>query len=199
MKYLLFLMLTIQSFASCSQGFEIQQNEFINSINSEIDTFITQVQARSINDGQYQVYVIYIHEADYSSNKICFTLGHISNEDELDLIPSQYLLKRNGQFVLAIFDEALNQDVKQSLSELFTNFLREDESSEYMNIKNRLFRTSNTGNSTAPRGITYVPKGFVYCEKNGKASRQYIKDANEIPIEKSIYKYWPGGIIEELE
>lgn len=199
MKYIFLILLGFQSFLVHSQSETIDCAKVLHIVNSEVDDFICQVQAKSINNGEHQVYILYFTQVNHSISKVCFTLGHIINEDELNFIPNHYFFKRNNDYVLVIFDKNIPKDFEASMAAFFENFENNEESLTYRDIKNRLFKTRTDSQSEAPKGITYTPRGIVFCQENGKRISQYFKDANEIPIEKSIYKFWISGEVNNVE
>lgn len=199
MKYFILILFLIHGYFVSAQSSVIEIQDMLKTINSEIDDFIDLVQAKSMSKGKYQVYILYINDVDYANNKLCFTLGHIMNQDELYLIPSQYYFKRGEELILVMFGDEVTQNFKVTLTSLFTLYSIESESEEVKNIRNRLYETFNERESDAPKGITYTPKGLIFCDKNSERSRQFFNDANDIPIENSIYKYWPKGNIKQID
>jgi hypothetical protein len=152
---------------------------------AELQSFVDSIKPNSSARARYAVYVANLYNVK-PFDTLCFTLGYILNDDEVKYISPDYVYYYNDEIVL-IRGSNLTADIFKELQ--FKKIEKEDS----IKIANKLF-PSESG------GFTYTAQGLAFCKEKEKVIRTFYRNADEIPLELSIYGNFPsGGTIELIE
>jgi hypothetical protein len=154
--------------------FKAEFNLFVDSIKPFHNDFINQ----------FVVYVAHFYQINPKDEELCFTLGYILNEFQVKSIAPDYVYYHNDEIVL-IRCSNLTADIFKELQ--FKKIEKEDS----VRIANKLFPAESGG-------FTYTSQGLVYCKEKERIARTFYSNADEIPLERSIYGNFPVGYKIEL-
>lgn len=198
MRFFFTLIMVIINFIAFGQSNEISSDYFLKIIYNQTEDFIRKVESKSNIRESRPIYILYIHNLNVQKGEICFTLGYILNDFELDIVQSEGFYRYKDNYVLLTFSDAFKKDVLLMFSSVYFKFQKHEESLDENHLRKILFSTQGFSTSSPPRGITYVPKGVVYCKEGSEVASKFYPNANEIPIDVSIYHNWPVGEIKEV-
>lgn len=154
---------------------------------SELKSFVDSVKPNSIGNGKYDVYVAHFYHLDPENKEFCFTLGYIFNEYDVQYISPDYVYYVDNEIILIRMDKHKDKKFFNCL-----NFKKIEES-DSVKIASKLYPMERGG-------ITGTTEGLIFCKEKEKISKTYYENSDEIPLEKSIDKYFPeGGTIELIE
>lgn len=185
MKKIIFLLLLFKGFYSFGNRDTCSHKKF-DLFKEELNFFIDTIKPNSIGRGKYLVFVANIHYSNSSKNHFCFTLGYILNSFELEYVSANYVYYFKDEIVLISTDRKINNFF---IDPCFKKIEEEDS----IKIRKKLFPEEDGG-------ITAITRGYIYCQEADTISKTFYQNSDEIPLEKSIYKYFPsGGTIEQIE
>lgn len=152
-----------------------------NEIKKEIEWFINKVKPESVGQGRYNVYVAKIYEEE---GRYCVTMGII--QDSLFVsysIGFKHFIKVNGDLVLL--------DYMNKLKNKYEFEQEEVQSLTDVKIIQEIIYKEGVIIGTTP--------GYVCCYEEGNIRKMYYENSDQIPFDKSIFKYTPKGELIELD
>jgi hypothetical protein len=179
----IFLLLSLNSVAQ-----SITDSSVYRSI-EEVKSFIKKVnddhKQYNSTHNEFIEYVLYVYKSD-DQKGICYTLGYIMNSDDYRYILPKYFFKVDNEIVLVRLSKNIAIDSLKGIK------LEKLDRYNQIKIVQKLYPSSLGG-------FTYQPPGMTFCISEGNVERKYYQNADEIPLEKSIYATFPtGGKIEQL-
>jgi len=150
-------------------------------IKKEIEWFINKVKPESVGQGRYNVYVAKIYEEE---DRYCVTMGII--QDSLFVsysIGFKYFIRVNGDLVLLDYSDEFKSKYEfepegvQSLTDVKI-------------IQESIYKEG---------AIIGTTPGYVCCYEGGNIRKMYYDNSDQIPYDKSIFKYTPKGELIELD
>jgi hypothetical protein len=167
--------LALMSYRCKSQQFSLK------NVDSELSHFIDTVKPMTIKRGMYNVYILKVVDSCISINFVCndFELNYISQK--------KYYFVRNGEYVILI----ANEDQIKPFKDYFKSELLTD--SSYRLISQKLL-SKKTG------FITGVYKGVLLCSSSGIVTKDFFKNAENMPKKMWAFDRMPQDItIEKLD
>lgn len=157
-----------------SGGSKKEIQKIANTINNEIREYIKQTKSTSFAKGKYDVYVVNIHHADFKKQKICMTIGSISNTYEFEDVFSDYIYFVDNEIILLRVNAVLDSSLLNLLK--YERFNQ----SHKIKVMNK-FIPVNEGQIISDRGYMYIS----IIRK--KITRKVKLDSELLPSE-TIYK-----------
>ena len=155
-----------------------------NSIKIEVKWFIEKAKEESFDQGRYNVYAVKIYQGDYS-DQYCVTIGYF--EDSLLISHTE-----GFKYYMHIEEDLILLDYSND----FKNKYEFQNASEIQLLTDRQIITSKINKEEVSIG-TFA--GYVCCYEEGIIQKIYYEDSDEIPYDKSIFKFSPlvpGTLIE---
>lgn len=175
-KFLLFLYVTM-NLSSFSQS--DMENDL--ALEKEIKWYIDTINKRGNEyTNQFVVYVLHAYKADKGQNGTCFTLGYIMNSYDYRYILPRYFFTLDNEYILVRLSDGLNADCLTGIN------LQELNKNNQVKIVQKLY-------PSALGDFTYHPPGITFCWDGENSNRTFYENADEIPMEKSIWGDFPQG------
>lgn len=187
MKLLLFTLLILNASYTMGSNKDTCKSKEAEIFKAEFNLFVDSIKPFH-NDfiNQFVVYVAHFYQINPKNEELCFTIGYILNDDEVKYISPDYVYYHNDEIVLIRGNEA-TADIFQALQ------IKKIEKEDSLKISKKLL-------SSKEGAFTYTPQGLVFCKEKEKIIRTFYQNADEIPLEISIDKFFPsGGTIELIE
>ena len=156
-----------------------QTNDKIDTLlRNKVINFIDTINKFYINYDKHAVFVIKSFNVDTNRN-FCFSMSFILNAYEYKYIEPNYYFKYQDNIVLISFGNMFDKSI-------FNVFLPEKINAETkIKIMDKL--------CPKEEAATYEPPGFLICRINDNIKDTFFENADEIPLEESIFKNFPEG------
>lgn len=157
-----------------------------STIVKEVQWFIEKVNTHhdlhESTNNQYIVYILYTYKDEKTRAGLCFTLGYIMNSnDSRNILPTHYF-QIGDEYILVRFGKGIDASYLKCVDLIKFNTYNDDA----VKIIQKLY-------PSAIGGFTYHPPGMTFCRDGEKSNRTYYENADEIPMEKSIWADFPQG------
>ncbi len=152
-----------------------------NEIKKEIEWFINKVKPESVGQGKYNVYVAKIYEEE---GHHCITIGIIQDSLFVSYTSGfKYFIRVDEDLVLLDYSDEFKNKHEFEWGEIhpLTN----------VNIIQKKIYSEGVIIGTTP--------GYVCCYEEGNIRKMYYENSDQIPYDKSIFKYTPNGKLIELD
>jgi hypothetical protein len=147
---------------------------------NELENFIDNTKMEFKGSARFLVFVVHLYEGSkrINSKDLCFTLGYILNSFEVPTVAPEFILYHKEEIILVRGNEKRHRTLFRDLG------IKKIAQDDIIKLKNKLSEGS----------FTYIGKGLTYCNVKGKVNKTFYNNADEIPLEKSIYGNFPEGV-----
>ncbi len=147
-----------------------------------MDTVNAYYHSYESRNNQYVVYVLYAYKGDKGQEGTCLTLGYVINSNDSRYILPTYYFKIDNEYVLVRLGKGIKPSSFKGIDLVKFNIYNDDA----IKIIQKLY-------PSALGGFTYHPPGMTFCWNGEDSNRTYYENADEIPMNKSIWGDFPQG------
>ena len=155
-------------------------NQLLKEMKWFIDTVNNYHISNKSANNQYIVYALYVYKNTNLDSGICITMGYILNSNDSRYILPTHYIKLGDEYILVRLDNKIVSSDLEGIELIKFNTYQDDA----VKIIQKLY-------PSAIGGFTYYTPGVIFCWDKNKMERKYYENADEIPMDKSIWAIIP--------